>query len=129
MKNALICWKCGAPLKGVPVPFSRRADCPACHAELHVCRMCRYYDTRVNGQCTEDRAEDVREKERANFCDYFKPRPNAFVRPEHAKAQAAKAKVDAMFGTMPAENDERSNETAARDRLDQLFGSSGEKNK
>ena len=128
MQNVLVCWKCGSSLKDVPVPFSRRAECPACHAELHVCRICHYYDPRVHGQCIEDRAEDVREKERANFCDYFKPRPNAFVRPEYAKTQAAKAKVDAMFGAKPAGDDVRSKEAAARDNLDQLFGASGKKN-
>lgn len=129
MKNVLVCWKCGAPLNDVPLPFSRRAECPACHAELHVCRSCRYYDPRVNGQCTEDRAEEVREKARANFCDYFKPRPDAYVRPEHAKTQAAKAKVDALFGTAAAESDVRSKEEAARDRLDRLLGASDKKNR
>jgi hypothetical protein len=117
--EALVCWKCGAPLKGVPLPLSRRAECPQCHAELHVCRLCQLYDPRVEGKCREERAEEVRDKERANFCDYFKPRPGAYRAQDLAKSQAAKSRVDALFGRAEApvaEND------PARGALDDLFG-------
>lgn len=94
----LVCWKCGAALQGVPLPLSRRAECLACHAELHVCRLCHFYDPRVEGKCREDRAEAVREKERANFCDYFKPRSNAFRARDAARAESAKGQIDALLG-------------------------------
>ena len=80
----LVCWKCGTALKGVPMPLSRRAECLACHAELHVCRLCHFYAPRVEGKCREDRAEEVREKERANFCDYFTPADRAGEAPSGA---------------------------------------------
>jgi hypothetical protein len=124
MTEALVCWKCGAPLAGVPLPLSRRAECPACHAELHVCRLCRYYDTRINGQCTEDRAEEVREKERANFCDYFKPKAGAYTA-RGAKTRAAQAAVDALFGGTPESGADASKSDATRDRLDQMFKAPG----
>ena len=38
------------------------------------------------------------EKETANFCDFFRPRPNAFVSAEVDDASAAKDKLDALFG-------------------------------
>jgi hypothetical protein len=94
----LVCWKCGSALKGVPMPLSRRAECLACHAELHVCRLCHFYDPRVEGKCREDRAEEVREKERANFCDYFKPRPNAYRAKDAARTETAKGQIDALLG-------------------------------
>jgi len=40
------CWKCGAPLGDLPIPLSRIAECRACSASLHVCRMCLFYDTK-----------------------------------------------------------------------------------
>ena len=32
----------------------------------------------VAKHCREPIAEEVKDKERANFCDYFKPRPGAY---------------------------------------------------
>jgi hypothetical protein len=40
----LICWKCGASLAELTLPLSRTDFCRACRAEVHVCRMCRFYD-------------------------------------------------------------------------------------
>ena len=128
MTEALVCWKCGASLAGVPLPLSRRAECPACHAELHVCRLCRYYDARVNAQCTEDRAEEVREKERANFCDYFKPKSGAYTARDSAKTRAAQAAVDALLGGKPEPGAKAFGVDEARDKLDQLFNLPGKNN-
>ncbi len=117
----LVCWNCGSPLKGEPLPLSRRAVCVACNAELHVCRLCQFYDPRVSDQCTEDRAEQVREKDRANFCDYFKPKPGAYVARQDTKSSAAKAALDGLFGGA-AQNDAGGAEgEKARMTLDKLF--------
>jgi hypothetical protein len=120
----LVCWKCGASLKGVPIPLSRRAECLACHAELHVCRLCHFYDPRVEGKCREDRAEEVREKERANFCDYFKPRPNAFRAKDTARTEAAKGRIDALFA-----GGEVNDAPNVPSELEALFGNKREKPK
>lgn len=97
MSDELQCWKCGADLAALPLPLSRRADCLACHAELHVCRMCRHYDTSKAKQCRERAAEEVSEKRRANFCDWFQPR--AKVQPKASDtATDARAKLAALFG-------------------------------
>lgn len=124
--ETLVCWKCGAPLEEVPLPLSRRAECRACGAELHVCRMCESYDPRVAGQCREDHAEDVTDKERANFCDWFAPRPDAYTPVDAAKAQAAKARLEALFGMGPAAgSSEAGGQGKARDaraELERLFG-------
>ncbi len=129
MIQELVCWKCGAPVKDVPLPMSRRAVCRACNAELHVCRMCEYYDPRVAGSCREDRAEDVSEKERANFCDYFKPRPNAYRPRDNEAAKVARAGLDALFGASPTQAEKtaegdvtRSEADIAREELEKLFG-------
>ncbi|UCE89676.1 MAG: hypothetical protein JSW10_02240 [Pseudomonadota bacterium] len=96
--DALVCWKCGASLEELPVPFSRYAECPACRAEMHACRMCAFYDTSVSKQCREPIAEEVKEKTRANFCGYFQPRPGAFVAGGDTRAREAQARLADLFG-------------------------------
>lgn len=93
----LVCWKCGASLAEYTFPLRRLEECRACHAELHVCRMCEWYSTSVAKHCREPIAEEVKDKERANFCDYFKPRPGAYTAPSDAGAKA-RAELEALFG-------------------------------
>lgn len=92
------CWKCGAPLAGVPLPLPRLAECPKCRAYLHACRQCRFYDPRLTSKCREERAEEVRDREGANFCDWFKPNPIPSRPAIGNKADTAKSKLDELFG-------------------------------
>jgi hypothetical protein len=121
----LVCWKCGASVAELPLPLSRLAECPKCRAYLHACRMCRFYDPRITSQCQEDRAEEVRDKEHANFCDWFKPRPDAHRPPDAARTSAAKTKLDALFGDANVSDGESN---TARDKLNDFF-SAGDKSK
>ena len=75
--TALQCYRCGASLADLSLPLGRLDECPACEISLHVCRMCQFFDPGVPKQCREDDAEEVREKARPNFCDYFTPSPAA----------------------------------------------------
>lgn len=50
-----------------------REECYKCHTDLHVCKNCLHYDPKAYNECRETQADVVREKERANFCDYFSP--------------------------------------------------------
>lgn len=121
MQSAWVCWKCGAGLDDLPLPLSRRAQCPACHAELHVCRMCRHYDTAKAKQCRETAAEEVLDKDRANFCEWFQARPAAYATPGHSDAAASRAELEALFGGGAQSTSPRTGE-AARRALDDLFG-------
>jgi len=56
-------------------PLARREECSKCHSDAHVCKNCEHYDPRVYNECKETQADFVKEKERANFCDYFKVAP------------------------------------------------------
>jgi len=130
MTTTLVCWKCGAPLVDQPVPVARVAECSACRADLHVCRMCEFYDTRVAMSCREPVADQVRDKERANFCAYFAVKPDAYRARDETISPAVRAQLDALFG---ADNDgtivnnakavSRSEADIAREQLEQLFGS------
>ena len=129
MTHALVCWKCGASLAALTLPLRRLDECPACRAELHVCRMCVEYDTSKAKHCREPTAEEVRDKEHANFCDFFKPRPNAWQPPNQSELERAKAGLDALFGgkggkgaETPARQDAGgSAEDEARRKLEELF--------
>ncbi|MFT5313107.1 MAG: hypothetical protein ACI8Z9_001592 [Paraglaciecola sp.] len=85
------------------LPMSRREECPGCNADQHVCKMCVHYDSRNRGSCNEERAESVSDRERANFCDYFKPSNGAFNAASLKQTQDAKAKFAALFGDEPTD--------------------------
>lgn len=112
--NGLVCWKCGASIGDEPLPLSRMAECRACRAQLHACRMCSFFDTRVAKACRETVAEEVQDKTRANFCGYFQPRPDAHAPGTPARGKARDA-LDALFGGKPAGEEKPGNP------LDDLF--------
>lgn len=98
MAHDLICWKCGHSLAEYTLPLRRLEECRACRAQLHVCRMCVEYDRSVAKHCREPTAEEVRDKEHANFCDHFKPKSGAFQPGATAEADRAKSELEKLFG-------------------------------
>ena len=127
-ETVLVCWKCGASLAALSMPFRRLEVCPECDSELHVCRMCMFYDPKSIDQCTQEDTEEVREKERANFCDYYKPRTGAYLVRYTSQADTAKDKLNALFGDSPGDGSQSTeSSSSARQELDDLFKSDGEK--
>ena len=98
MAHHVHCYRCGASLEALSLPFSRQDECPGCGNYLHVCKMCMHFDRHVPRQCREDGAEDVTEKERTNFCDWFKPSETAFDPARKSEADAAQDALAALFG-------------------------------
>ena len=98
MSQNIACYRCGAALDALSLPLSRRDQCPACSADLHVCKMCVHFDATAPRQCREDGADDVSEKDRPNFCDWFKPSDSAFNPDAKSEADAAQAALAALFG-------------------------------
>ena len=98
MDSELLCFRCGNSLATLTLPLSRLDECPACAVYLHVCRMCRHFDAAVAKQCREDDAEEVLEKERANFCEWFKPSASAYDPAKGAETQQAQDALAALFG-------------------------------
>lgn len=111
MADAARCYRCGESLAALTLPFSRRDECPSCAAHVHVCRMCVYFDENVPKKCREDDAEEVTEKERANFCDWFKPGKDTFDPVRARKAAKAESALAALFGGdedgEPGDDDDR----------------------
>ena len=130
---SLTCWNCGENLDDIPRPISRHATCGACFSELHCCRMCRRHDPNATGQCEDERADPPVYKENANFCEYFSPLADAYRSARGKRRDAARSKLDELFGGDAAEGDDaaseeddaaapgKSAEDLAREKLDALF--------
>lgn len=124
------CWKCGSELKNILLPFSRYEECPMCKADLHVCLACRHYAPQLSDNCREDRADFVLDKDKANFCDYFKANPKPYQEKDTAESNAARHKLAELFGDdtddptliEPAANDPHSEADKALAELKRLFG-------
>ena len=101
MPQSLFCFRCGTSLERLSLPLGRRDECPECSIHLHVCMMCRFFDVHVPKQCREDDAEEVFEKEKANFCEWFKPSAKAFDPARAREAGDAKSALAALFGDEP----------------------------
>ncbi len=118
--EGLVCWKCGASLEQLSLPLRRLDECRQCGAELHACRLCEFFDPAVAKSCREPVADEVKDKTRANFCDYFRPRAHAWDGPGGAQADAG-AQLDALFGGGRANASGPSQADEARARLEELF--------
>jgi ssDNA-binding Zn-finger/Zn-ribbon topoisomerase 1 len=49
-----------------------RDECPACGRDLHICLNCEFYDANAYRQCRETVREPVKDKDKANYCDFFR---------------------------------------------------------
>ena len=88
------CARCGNEVG--PGPFGRRDTCSTCGAELHACVQCDFYAPGQYNDCREPQAERVLDKERSNFCDFFRPSgkgPTSSVDPK----EEARKKLEALF--------------------------------
>jgi len=101
-----------------PLPLSTYAECRPCRAQLHCCRQCQHYNPRLRVDCDEPRAESHSEREKANFCDWFKLR-REFVEPgEKAPSVDYQAELNTLFGTDAGVAETPSN---SHTQLDDLF--------
>lgn len=72
-----------------------REECEFCRSDLHVCKNCEFYDVKVYNECRETSADVVREKERANFCDFFGAHEGDLTAVD--KAAQLRAAAEALF--------------------------------
>ena len=70
---SLTCYKCQKDT-GLETndDISRSEECQNCYTNLRCCHMCKFYDKNSYNECREPTAERVLDKEKANFCDFFK---------------------------------------------------------
>ncbi len=66
-----VCWSCSAE---IPDSQYHRLDrCDRCGRDTHACLNCVHHDRTYNNECRESSAERIVDKEKSNFCDFFKP--------------------------------------------------------
>lgn len=87
------CWHCGKELNALE--YGRADVCRGCRRDTRVCRNCEHYDEKYNNACRENQADRVVDKEKSNFCDYFKPASR--VAGGGKSVDAIKAAAEALF--------------------------------
>lgn len=97
-----VCYACATQIDD-RMRVYRTTVCPGCGRDLKCCLNCRFYDPGAHWQCRETIPEEVRDKEKANFCEYFQLRPSAEggspgVGRAEEKAREARNKLDDLFG-------------------------------
>jgi len=55
----------------------RSSTCVSCGKDLKICYNCCFYSKGAHNDCLETSAEPVRDRDRANFCDYFRFKDSA----------------------------------------------------
>jgi len=89
------CYKCGTDIHiehAERIP--RSEECPKCFIAVRSCMMCHFHDSKAYNECREPMADRITEKEKANFCDFYKFGPQA--NPEAVKKDALDA-LNALF--------------------------------
>jgi hypothetical protein len=96
MPGVKTCHSCN---KELPIGRSvgRRDTCPFCGADLHCCLNCRFFDPSVSKQCCEPAAALVKEKTKANFCDYFVFADSQRSVKPNTDTKQARSALDALF--------------------------------
>jgi len=105
----------------------RNTRCPRCDAYLHACVQCRFHEPTLHNQCLEPEAEFVRDRQKANFCEFFElvggpAAGRAAGRGEASRGEASRGETRGRPG--PASSDARSSDTRAseaRAKLEALF--------
>lgn len=88
------CYGCGAEV-GEREVVGRRDACLGCGADLHCCLNCDFHDPALHNECREPQAERQVDKERGNFCEYFRFRTRSAA--GNRQAGGARAQLDALF--------------------------------
>lgn len=90
------CFHCNREVK-ITGRVARLDSCPQCYRDLKVCRNCNFYDQVAPQQCREPQAELVRDKEKANYCDFFTPNNRSNSANTQSKADDARSAFDNLF--------------------------------
>jgi len=75
-----------------------RDECTRCGGDLHICRNCRFYDQFASRQCREPAIpEGIKDKERRNLCEYFKPAADGQEGSGESASDTARRQLEALF--------------------------------
>ena len=102
--KTMICWKCGKETSLEKI--FRNSECPFCFVDLHSCKACDFYSPGNHFECKENVHENVTDKEKSNFCDFFRPSSKSTKNASETmqdksildKAALARKSFNALFG-------------------------------
>lgn len=97
MKTQLSCHSCGVLQETTP-PLSRRDTCNNCMADLKACLNCIFFDPNSANECLESEAEQERDKERGNSCEYFKAQTKNSAQQHEGQTTDALKSLEKLFG-------------------------------
>lgn len=89
-----LCHQCKREIV-LTVKTGRRDECPFCNADIHCCLNCTFYDRTASKQCREPMTELMKEKNKANYCDYFQFAERLLE--NQAVAEKARKELDDLF--------------------------------
>jgi len=91
----MICTLCKKEIS-VDKYLSRKATCPACGGDVHICLNCEFFSESSHNKCLEPKAEFQRTRDRANFCDFFVFRESSSSSSSDEK-EGARKKLEDLF--------------------------------
>lgn len=91
------CCFCGQAIDDKMEIF-RSLECPSCRLDLKICLNCIFYSPGSHWDCRETVPEQVKDKEKANFCDYFKFKEVKEGNNDIDKANKAREGFNKLFG-------------------------------
>ena len=106
------CYHCQHP-QVLPGSIRRHSTCSKCENDLKICYHCAFYDKNSYHQCRESEAEWVKDKEQANFCDYFSASNNMTSTKE---TDDTTKKLNVLFNDI----DDKKKPSSKNDTLDDL---------
>ena len=89
------CYNCG---KEFEIKVYRNTDCSSCGKDAKVCLNCKFFSPGSHWECNESIREAVREKDRANFCDFFELASNYKGSSGKDNEDEAKSVFNSLFG-------------------------------
>lgn len=94
-----MCWKCKKNIQDSDIIY-HTSTCDFCGTDLHSCKNCKFYSVGSHYDCHESEVEFVSDKEKANFCDFFKPNIGEFqnITKDDQSKQKARDAFAALFG-------------------------------
>jgi len=92
-----VCYFCGRKLDEKLEVF-RSSTCESCGKDLKICYNCRFYSKGAHMDCLESVAEPVRDKDRSNFCDYFRFKESTVESSSGDRKERAKEGFQKLFG-------------------------------
>jgi len=95
-EQRVVCHACSVAFEYEGI-LPRASACTGCGADLRCCLNCTFYDPGVYNDCGEPSADRVLEKDRANFCDYFRPLDRSGSG-RRSPSDDARSELERLFG-------------------------------